>query len=404
MLAQFYPPVIGGEERHVRNLSRELAAQGHDVHVATMTGAGGDAEPIADQGVTIHRVRGTGEHVSALYRVADRPLALPIPDPITTWDISRVVHEVDPDVVHAHNWIVHSYIALPDSARRPLVLTLHDYGSVCATKRLMREGAPCPGPNPGDCLPCAGSHYGRMKGPAVVGAVSAMAPLLRSRIDQWLAVSRAVLDRTVGAETPNARVIPNFVPDELGQAARRPRHPELPDGDYLLFVGDLSAEKGLLTLLSAYDRLPVGRPELVLVGRPTPDLPHMLPEGAHVHRGWDHDRIVNAFQHALAAVLPSEWHDPCPTTVLEAMSLGTPLVTTLMGGIADMVQHELSALVVTPGSVDDLASALALVAADGQLREDLAAMAKVAVLPFTASRVSLAVAGVYRQVQEGHTQ
>ena len=47
--------------------------------------------------------------------------------------------------------------------------------------------------------------------------------------------------------------------------------------------------------------------------------------------------MVSGFAHARAAVLPAKWPDPCPTTVLEAMALGAPLVTTHMGGIADMV-------------------------------------------------------------------
>ena len=52
MLAQFYPPIIGGEERHVRNLSIDLVARGHDVAVATLCHDGAP-EMECDQGVRI---------------------------------------------------------------------------------------------------------------------------------------------------------------------------------------------------------------------------------------------------------------------------------------------------------------------------------------------------------------
>jgi glycosyltransferase involved in cell wall biosynthesis len=395
MLAQFYPPVIGGEERHVRTLSRSLAARGHDVHVVTMTGAVPGPTPVFDPGVIVHSVPGLGGKVPALYREADRPLALPLPDPVTMKPLSDVIREVDPDVIHAHNWMVFSYLALPDSAHRPLVLTLHDYGTVCATKRLMRAGQPCSGPSAADCLPCAGRHYGSIKGAGVVGALASTRPLLTRRVNRVLAVSSVVKERGWAGDPRDVEVVPNFIPDELLDAPSMPRDAELPEGDYLLFVGDLSAEKGLLTLLTAYENLPAERPALVLIGRPTKDLPSRMPVGVILHRGWDHERVVSAFQHSLGAVLPSEWHDPCPTTVLEAMALGTPLVTTLMGGIADMVTDERSALVVPPGAPQDLAAALTRLSHDSDLRDRLRVGAREQVAGFTASSVVDRVENVY---------
>ena len=88
MLAQFYPPVIGGEERHVRNLSLELAARGHEVHVACLDVG---RPPVVDPGVTVHALANVGVKVPALYPTADRPLALPIPDPYVSRGLSRLV-------------------------------------------------------------------------------------------------------------------------------------------------------------------------------------------------------------------------------------------------------------------------------------------------------------------------
>ena len=397
-LTQLYPPVIGGEERHVRNLSTALAGRGHDVHVATFdTDAGA---PQADPGVTVHPLDNVGRRVPRLYPVADRPLALPVPDPLTARDLARVVREVDPDVVHAHNWVVNSYLALPAAYRRPLVLSLHDYGHVCATKRLMHEGSTCSGPGLTKCPPCAGEHYGRGRGEVVWAAVRTGLPARRRAVDLFTPVSRFVAEANrLDEDDSRYEVVPNFIPDDLLDVGERgvPRDPDLPEGGYLFFAGDLSAQKGVTTLVEAYRRLPEGsRPPLVLVGRPVDPLPDV--PGLEVHRGWDHARVVSGFHHALAAVLPSEWPDPCPTTVLEAMALGAPLVTTHEGGIADMVDPERSALVVPAGDVSALAAALVRVSRDEALRTQLREGARERVREFVQSRVAERFEGLYADV------
>ena len=78
----------------------------------------------------------------------------------------------------------------------------------------------------------------------------------------------------------------------------------------------------------------------------------------------------------IAAVLPSVWPDPCPTTVLEAMASGRPVVTTSVGGIIDMVTDGESGLLVPPGDERALAAAIRRVLSDGDLRSRLGAGAQ----------------------------
>ena len=68
LLTQFYPPIIGGEERHVRNLGAALSRRGHKVSVATQTAPGAGANDM-DGAVRVHRLRGTLQRMSRLYRV-----------------------------------------------------------------------------------------------------------------------------------------------------------------------------------------------------------------------------------------------------------------------------------------------------------------------------------------------
>jgi glycosyltransferase involved in cell wall biosynthesis len=394
LLAQFYPPVIGGEERHVRNLAVELAGRGHDVHVGCLDVG---RPPDADPGVTGHVLPNVGVKVPALYPTADRPLALPVPDPLVSRALSRLVASVRPDVVHAHNWIINSYLPLAAARRLPLVYSLHDYSHVCPTKRLMYLGeSPCSGPGLRKCFTCSSDWYGAARGPVIQSMVRSGRPVRNRVVDVFAPVSTYVgLANQLPEQGVRWQVVPNFVPDSLLSMGSVPRDPALPVGDYLFFAGDISDQKGVDTLLSAYATLdPVSRLPLVLVGRPAMDL-SALPEGVRVEEKWEHDRVVSGFAHARAAVLPSRWPDPCPTTVLEAMALGAPLVTTHMGGIADMVTDGDSALVVPPGDEAATAAALTRITSEPGLGERLATRARVEVKRYLQSRVAADFEEIY---------
>jgi phenylacetate-CoA ligase len=84
--------------------------------------------------------------------------------------------------------------------------------------------------------------------------------------------------------------------------------------------------------------------------------------------------------------------------VLEAMALGTPLVTTHLGGIADMVEHERSALVVPPGDVAATSTALQRLVEDAGLRARLVAGGRDGVRPFLQGRVAEQLEGIYRRL------
>lgn len=409
LLAQFFPPDIGGEERHVFNLAHTLAARGHDVAVATQRLAGTPDEEVLEAGVRLYRFETIAMRFPAVYST-DRPHHPPVPDPLGVRALSRIVRRERPDVIHAHNWIVNSALALRRSpAANPpfgLVLTLHDYSQVCPTKRLMRHGGICPGPAFRRCIPCTASHYGPVVGPVTTIATAAMRPWKGAAIDHVVSVSRAVAAGNRIPSPPGSSVIPNFIldsivrPSAVGQEERPARGaaPAVPGEDFLLFVGDLSNEKGVTILLRAYESLGAGRPPLMMVGRRTQDTPARLPGGAEIHVDWPHERVLAAFRNCLMAVLPSVWPDPCPTTVLEAMASGKPVVTTSIGGMVDMIDDGHNGLLVPPQAIRELTAAMASLIADRQLRARLGGAALEKVRGFTASAVAAQLEVVYAQV------
>ncbi|HEV7937424.1 MAG TPA: glycosyltransferase family 4 protein [Solirubrobacteraceae bacterium] len=400
MLAtQTYAPIIGGEERHVQNLAGQLASRGHDVHVATQALDGRASADLDDRGVHIHRLASASARMPVLHTDSGRPHALPIPDPILTRELSKLTCRIEPDVVHAHNWIVNSLLPQQHRTRRPLVMSLHDYAHRCVTTRYLYEGSICKGPGAYKCLRCSKLTYGVAKGTTMLAATWLAKPWRDGVIDRFLPVSAAVASNTgIAARGLPYEVVPNFIPDDLaavGSAATR-RPAELPSDDYIVFVGDLVPDKGVLTLLAAYERVPFPKPVLLLIGGGRVEMPTQLPRGVLLGTKWPHELVTAAFANSIAAVLPSEWADPCPTTVLEAMALGAPLITTPVGGISDMVD-DASAMFVPPGDATSLAEAIIRVITDEDLRRRLAQAARARVGQFTAGTVVPRIERIYEQ-------
>src|SRR5262249_9488557 len=142
MVSQFYAPVIGGQERAVENLSTALARRGHHVAIVTLSpdGATGSTQ---EGGLTVHRVRGSFQGLGRLRRDSSRPGLPPALGPGAVRAFRRVVDLESPDVVHAHDWFAWSVARVVRRQNLPFLLSLHDYGLVCANKRLMQGEHVC---------------------------------------------------------------------------------------------------------------------------------------------------------------------------------------------------------------------------------------------------------------------
>lgn len=398
LLAQFLPPVAGGEERHVWNLARALAARSHGV---TLLGFATGEEPpgaLLSEGIRVVRVRTAASRLPVLYSDPSRPHALPLPDPQVSRAIRTELATGRYDVVHAHNWIVNSALGPAAKADVPLVMTLHDYSHICATKRLMEFGERrCPGPAPTRCVPCAADHYGALNGAVTLAANTVSARRRARGITRVAAVSSAVAEAVaipaghwLRSARLDARVIHNFIPDEIVVDDIAPTAPDAP----LLFAGDLSPDKGVGVLLDAYRRLDAP-PELVLAGRmPTPDA-WTFPPGARWTGQLPHDEVVALFRSARAVVVPSVWSDPCPTVVLEAMAAGRPVIGAASGGIVDMVVDGTTGFLVPPGDSAALAGAMETVLRDPQTARAFGVAGRDRARRFTVSAVVQQIEQMY---------
>jgi glycosyltransferase involved in cell wall biosynthesis len=400
MLAQSFAPIVGGEERVVEDLSRELVGRGHEVSIATLQQPGGlQAGEVA--GARVYPLSSSSYRVARSSRDTERRHAPPAPDPETVRDLSRVLRRERPQIVHAHNWLVHSYLPLARGSHSALALSLHDYGLICATKRLRRKDQVCSGPAPVKCQICAAEHYGVTKGLVAAFGTRSRESRLRREVDVFLPVSSTVEELCRIRADEVSRVIPNFIGELPPAPADDPRLAQLPDEPFVLYFGDVTEDKGAWELAEAYRTLE-DPPPLVLIGRCYIDELASRP-GVHVMGAWPHELAIEALRRSLFSVAPSIWPEPFGLVALEAAAAGKPIVATATGGLRDIVVDGETGLLVPPEDREALAAALQRLISDAGLRERLGAAAEQQAGRFSPASIVPQFEQAYELALEAHS-
>lgn len=404
IVTDYYRPLIGGSIRSVELLARNLRAQGHTVAIATSWQPNSPSEETID-GVQVFRVR---DLASRMRRFSEDPYKHnppPFADPEGAWRLRRVVKAFRPDVVHTYGWISHSLAVGMSGLDVPLLLSARDYGNVCPIGTLVRKGEElCSGPELMKCLDCASHRFGRPKGVAAVAGVFTAGPILRRRVSALHAVSRfvaKVMDRFLRIPGEPAVVIPNFHEEEPDEVAVPEVMSRLPADPFILFVGGFREIKGIYELFTAYESL-ADPPPLVLVGTMTSDSPSSFPEGSTVIEDVPHATVMAIWDHALFGVLPTKAPEALGNVVHEAMSKGRAMIGTRPGGQEDMIEDEVTGLLVPGGDVAALREAMRRLIEDKALRERIETRARERSRAFTPEVVMPQIEALYQQTIASH--
>lgn len=410
LITDSYAPRIGGADRSVELLARELAARGHTVAVATAWQPDLPVEEDRD-GIAVYRVR---DLTSRVPWVSDDPykhVPPPFPDAEAVVKLRRLCRRFSPDVVHSYGWLTYSCAAALAGTRIPLVLSVRDYGNLCAVRTLVRLGhEPCTGPSIGKCLRCAAGHYGPAKGTvAVAGVLGGRRALARrasavhfnsehNRRLTWehLLGGRTSITRGSDAE---AAIQPFLANGAAGDV--RPDLLELVPQGCILFVGALRRVKGIDELLEAYAGLGADAPPLVLIGTREIDTPLAFPAGVTVIESMPHGTVMAAWDRALFGVFPSRLPEPFGNALHEAMSRGRAVIGTTPGGHGELISDGESGLLVPGGDVDALTAGMRRLVHDADLRDRLAQAAKERAQLFSAERAVPQFEALYRAAIDG---
>ena len=290
--------------------------------------------------------------------------------PGAIWDagraavIRRLIRRHRPDVVHVHNLFPALSPAVIRAAAGegvPVVMTLHNFRLMCLPATFLRDGRICE-----DCagrLPWPGVVHGCYRGSRAQSAVLATSLALHrrlgtfERVRRFLAVSGFVRDKYIAAgfDPSWIAVKPNF-------AWPGPRR-EGPGG-FFLFLGRLSPEKGVATLLRAW-REDLGRLLVVGDGPEAPRLRRLAPSGVEFVGAVPPEDARRFVADARAVLVPSIWYEAFPRVVVEAYAAGVPVVASRIGALPEVVEDGVTGLLVEPGDPVSWAAAIERMLDDG---------------------------------------
>ncbi|MDO6460051.1 glycosyltransferase family 4 protein [Granulosicoccaceae sp. 1_MG-2023] len=302
-----------------------------------------------------------------------------VPKIIYSFESRRKLRELlaqfRPDIVHAHNIYHHlspSILPVLKEAGLPVVVTLHDLKIACPAYRMLNDQ--------GICEKCkGGKNYhvltnrcikGSALGSAVIMAESYLHQWLgsyRKHVDRFIVPSRFYKDKFVewGWPAEQFAYVPNFVDAEAftpyGEA-----------GEYFFYFGRLSFEKGVGTLIKA--ALDSGVKLKIAGTGPDGEALKALAGGAEnieflgFLRG---DPLHEAIGRARAVVLPSEWYENAPISVMESCAMARPVLGADIGGIPELIREGETGFVFPSADVAALSALMTKVAAmsDGTLCE-----------------------------------
>jgi glycosyltransferase involved in cell wall biosynthesis len=357
--AHKYHYLKAGAARYMFNLTRLLESKGHATAVFAMHHPRNRPAEFADYFVPWVDYRSTG--LPGKVRAALRTVWYPA----AARQMGQLIDVFRPDIVHLHN-IYHqiSPSILPVIKRHgiPVIHTLHDYKLICPNYLLFTQGQVCERCQDGKYYHAI--RYRCLHGSLTWSAVAAAAMTLHKHwqtyerhVERFVAPSRFLLDRVVDFGVPEQKVV--HIPYFLFVSERNPT--PAADGEYAIFLGRLSKEKGLLTLLPAVHKANI---PLLIVGegplRPTVEaiisrdgMPEVELTG--YLSGLD---LAQAIAGARFAIVPSEWYENSPNTILETFAQGKPVVATSIGGIPELVNDGVDGLLVPPCDATALADTL----------------------------------------------
>ena len=276
--------------------------------------------------------------------------------------VRRLIRDNEYDLVSVQNWFPLVSPSVYYAARSmgvPVIQTLRNFRLMCLNGLFLRDDRVCE-----DCIGRAvawpgvrhACYRGSHAASAVVASMLAIHRLIgtwKGKVDRYIALNDFVRDKHVSGGLPVDRVVvkPNFLAEDPGFGTG--------SGNYALFVGRLSREKGVDTLVKAWRILGAAAPPLKIIG--TGPLARALAADAAGQSSieWIGQQpgaeVMRQLHDARVLVFASRWHENFPRVILEALACGVPVIAPRLGAVASLVRDGQTGLLFEPGDEGALA-------------------------------------------------
>jgi glycosyltransferase involved in cell wall biosynthesis len=359
---------------------------------------------LASNGVGVLRLDVDNDAIIGLATKIQTSLNLFLPSPAINERLTSALGAFQPDVVHVHNWFPTLSPSIFRKCRQagiPVVHTLHNYRLLCVTATLFRDGRVCE-----DCLGSVtrvtGIIHKCYRGSRVGSAVATAGMLAQwaagtwhHAVDRFIAPSEFAKSKLIQGGLPKEKIAvkPNFVdPDP---------EPGPGDGGYMLYVGRLTEEKGLRTLLQCWkDGSDLPPLRIVGAGPLQDEVREAAAKMTNVE--WlgskSGEEVATLMKHAKAAICPSLWYEGMPRATIESLAVGTPVVASRIGCYPEMIADGQSGVLFPPGDADSLRSRIREMEANGAFAEMRTKARERYEAEYTGERNIFLALGIYRSV------
>ncbi len=265
------------------------------------------------------------------------------------------------DVVHVQNFFPMISPSAYYAARAknvPVIQTLRNYRLLCPNALFFRNGQICE-----DCMgktiPWPGVVHSCYRNDRLATGVVATMLTVHRALDTWaemvdvyVALSQFSRQKFIEGGIPENKIVvkPNFVYPDPGKNEKKE--------EFVLFVGRLSTEKGVDTLIAAWQHLG-NRVPLKIVGEGPLESQVIEASQRFPWIEWLGPKplsdVYTLMGKAKILVFPSKWYETFGRVIIEAFATGTPVIASRLGAIAEVIEHGRTGLHFCPGDHEDLA-------------------------------------------------
>lgn len=278
--------------------------------------------------------------------------------------LEALVKATSPDIAHLHNFshqLTSSILLVLNKYNIPVAQTLHDYQLICPNYKLFCKGQVCE--------KCRGDNFYQavvnkcVRGSYWASLLSVVEQYLanylnKKYINVFIATSRFLFNQVKGWSRENNNLNLVYLPNFIDLSFWQEREVEI--SDYMVYLGRLTEEKGVRTLILAVNKLPKVKLKIIGDGPLKSELARIAALNIEFLGYKNPTEIKNLVGQAKFMIIPAIWPENNPISVLEAMALGKPIMATDLGGLPELVDEGKGGWLYRPGDVDNLSEKIKL--------------------------------------------